>query len=235
MSQSMATWIGRNAALRALREQRAALKEGKKLTQDALIKLALTERDRLLKESQLQGTYIHTLIEKFLSDKTFVPPLDIDMPKKYIGYWRSFQRFYEFYPIKPILQEEVLWDDEWKWAGRMDFYGTLTQGGVEKRVLIDFKTSNFPSSTWGLQLAAYKRGLELRGFPVDECYILHLRSGGYYDLIPYNEPFDNFVLVRKVFSWKARIEKPKFEFAFTPEEAVQKLKLEIQQRIPTVD
>jgi len=220
MPPEMMTWVARNSALRALREQRAAKKAGKKITQKQLVELALTERHRLLKESQLKGTTVHTLIEKFYTNGE--EPQTIE--KKYQGYWNSFKRFKEFFHVVPILQETVVYSHKYKFAGRMDFYGTLQRQGQKKRVLIDFKTSNFLKSEYGLQLAAYKHCLETMGYPVDETYILHLRSHGFYEFVKFDEPLERFVWARKLFSWKANLEKPEFELAWTPEEAISKLK-----------
>ena len=217
MPMEMANWIAKNSALRALREQRAAKKAGKKLTQDALVKIAMTERFRLLKESQIKGTTLHTWVEQFYT--TGQSPKEIG--KAYQGYWNSFLRFNEFFPMTPILQEKVVFSHEYKFAGRMDFYGILNHQGQEKRVLVDFKTSNFLRSDYGLQLAAYKHCLETMGYPVDETYILHLRSHGFYEFVKFDEPLETFLNARKLFSWKVKRDNPEFEMAATPDEYIK--------------
>lgn len=222
MPPEMANWVAKNSALRALREQRAAKKAGKRITQDQLVKLAMTERWRLLKDSQLKGTTLHTWAEKYYTNGE--TPTEI--PKEYQGYWNSFVRFNEFFKLKAILQETVVHSDKFKFAGRMDFYGTLNHQGEEKRVLVDFKTSNFLASHYGLQLAAYKHCLEQMGYPVDECYILHLRSHGFYEFVKFDDDLEDFLSIRKIFDWKKKREQPEFELAWTPEEAITKLKTE---------
>lgn len=213
-------WVAKNSILRALREQRAALKVGKKLTQKVLVEIGCTERHRLLKEAQLKGTTIHTWAEQFY-DKGTIPQ---DVPRGYDGYWKGFEKFNAYFKFIPILQETVVYSHEYKFAGRMDAYGILSHGGTEKRVLVDFKTSNFLRSDYGLQLAAYKHCLESMGYSVDECYILHLRSHGMYEFVKYNDDIEDFISVRRLFDWKKQREQPEFELALTPDEAIEKLK-----------
>jgi hypothetical protein len=220
MPEEMMNWVAKNSILRALREQRAGLKAGKKLTQKELVAIGSTERHRLLKEAQLKGTTVHTWAEKYYTNGE--NPQDI--PKEYKGYWDSFQRFNEYFKLEPILQETVVYSHECRFAGRMDFYGTLTHQGQEKRVLVDFKTSNFLRSDYGLQLAAYKHCLESMGYPVDECYILHLCRHGFYEFVKYNDDIEDFVSVRRLFDWKRQREQPEFELALEPKEFIDKIK-----------
>jgi hypothetical protein len=220
MPPEMMNWVAKNSILRALREQRAALKAGKKLTQKELVAIGSTERHRLLKEAQLKGTTIHTWAERYYN--THESPTEI--PKEYKGYWDSFERFNAYFKLTPLLQETVVYSHEYKFAGRMDFYGTLSQQGENKRVLVDFKTSNFLRSDYGLQLAAYKHCLESMGYPVDECYILHLCSHGFYEFVKFDDPLENFLDARRLFDWKKQREQPEFELAWTLEEAITKLK-----------
>jgi hypothetical protein len=208
LNDEMMNWVARNSALRALRENRAALKEGKKKTQKELVDLALTERHRLVGESQLKGTTVHGWVEDFYNGK-----MPTDIPKNYQGYWNSFLKFNDYFPLKPLIQEKIVHSDEYKYAGRVDFVGTMTQNGVEKTLLVDFKTSNFLKAEMGLQLTAYKHCLETMGYKIDETYILHLTSGGFYDFVKFDEPLENFLLVRKLFDWKVEKENPEFELA----------------------
>jgi hypothetical protein len=223
LPSEMGNWISKHSALRALRELRARTKAGEKPTQELLVKIAQTERHRLLKEAQLKGTTVHTWIEEFFNGKA---PKDI--PTEYAGYWKAFEKFYSFYPVEPLSQEEVVFSHPYKFAGRMDFYGTWMRGGELRRVLIDFKTSNFLQSQYGLQLAAYKQCLEETERPVDDCFILKLQSHGRYEFVPFTERFDDFLLARKLFSWKVKMETPEFELAFTPQEAIEVLSKEIK-------
>lgn len=220
MPPEMMGWVAKNSILRALREQRAGLKVGKKLTQKDLVAIGSTERHRLLKEAQLKGTTVHTWAENFYTNGE----TPIDISKEYKGYWDSFQRFNEYFRLTAILQETVVYSHEYRFAGRMDFYGVLNHQGVEKRVLVDFKTSNFLRSDYGLQLAGYKHCLESMGYPVDECYILHLRSHGMYEFVRFDDKLEDFISVRRLFDWKKQREQPEFELAWSPTEAIEKLK-----------
>jgi hypothetical protein len=213
----MLNWTARNSALRALREQRKAVKEGRKVTQKELVDLALTERGRMVKESQVKGTTIHTWVEEFYNGQE---PKDI--PKNYQGYWNSCVRFNEYFPLKPLVQEQVVYSHEYGYAGRLDFVGTMTQQGVDTLVLVDFKTSNFLKWEYGLQLAAYKECLLKMGHNIDETYILHLRSGGFYDYVKYDDSLQDFLDVKKVFDLKVRKEEPEFELALSPDEYLER-------------
>lgn len=213
LPQEMMTWVAKNSALRALREQRLAKKEGRKPTQKELVELAKTERFVLLKQAQDKGVQLHQWIEDYFNGKT---PTEI--PKGYQGYWNSFTKWHSYYQIKPVLQEEVVYSHEYKFAGRMDFYGDWNG----KRVLVDWKTSNFLRWDYGLQLAAYKHCLETMGHRVDETYILHLRSHGFYEFVKFDKPFDLFLSARKLFSDKVNDEKPEFELAYSPQEYIEK-------------
>lgn len=201
--EGMLDWVARNSALRALREKRKSDKEGMKLTQKELVAIAMTERTRLLTEAQDKGKTVHGWIEDYFNSN---PPTNTE---KYQGYWDSFKKWHSYFPAIPILQEEVVFDHEYKYAGRIDFYGELNG----KRVLIDFKTSNFLKHEYGIQLTAYKKCLEQMGYPVDACYILRLTSGGFYEFVEFNEPFELFVSVRKFFSWKVSVENPEFDLS----------------------
>lgn len=216
----MKKWLSRNASLAVARAQRLAAKEKRKITQKALVEIGIAEPERLLKLAQLKGTTVHKWAEEYYNSKA-VPN---DIPKDYQGYWNSFLRFNEYFKCTPILQEIVVSADDIKIAGRLDWYGTLLHQGQEKKIIIDFKTSNFLRSDYGLQLAAYKHCLEAMGYPVDECYILHLCSHGFYEFVKYNDDIEDFISVRRLFDWKKQREQPEFELAWTPTEAIEKLK-----------
>lgn len=219
MPPDLKKWAARNSALAVARAVRAAKKEGETLTQKELVAIGLYEPYRMMAESQVRGVAVHQYAEDYFNNK---PPEEV--PKDLQGYVDSFLKWCEYYPCEAIMQEEVLYSHEFKFAGRMDFYGIMHHEGKEKRVLIDFKTSNFPHPEWGLQLAAYKQCLVDLGFPVDECYILHLKSKGFYEFYKFDDPFSLFLDVRKLFSWKAQAEKPEFELALPPKVFLQKQK-----------
>lgn len=219
MPPDLKKWSAKNSALAVARANRQAIKDGVKLTQKQLVEIGTYEPYRLMKLSQVRGVAVHQYAEDFFNDLTPTPVIE-DLQ----GYIDGFLKWNEYYKCKAIMQEEVLYSHRFKYAGRMDFYGTMQHEGKEKRVLIDFKTANFPHSDWGLQLAAYKQCLVDLGYPVDETYILHLMSKGYYDFIKFDDKFDDFLSVRKVFAWKARAEKPEFEFALPPKVFLEKQK-----------
>lgn len=219
MPPDLKKWAAKNSALAVARAQRQAVKDGMKLTQKQLVEIGLYEPFRMMKASQVRGVAVHQFAEDYFNGIT-PTPVSEDLQ----GYVDSFLRWTEFYKCKAILQEEVLFSHKYKFAGRMDFYGTMLHEGKEKRVLIDFKTANFPHSDWGLQLAAYAQCLIDLGFPVDEMYILHLKSKGYYDFLRFDDSFQDFLSLRKVFAWKAKAEKPEFEFALPPDEFLKQQK-----------
>lgn len=215
MPPDLKKWAARNSALRVAREYRAAIKEKRKITQKELVALGLDEPEKMMKASQVRGVAVHKYAEDYFNNA----PLD-EVPKELQGYVDSFLKWCQFYPCKVILQEEVLYSHKYKFAGRMDFYGELNG----RKVLIDFKTANFAHPDWGLQLAAYKECLESMGYPVDDTYILHLKSHGFYEFIKFNDAFDLFLDVRKLFAWKVKAENPEFELALTPDDYINQNK-----------
>jgi hypothetical protein len=144
-----------------------------------------------------------------------------EIETEYNGYYQAFASFNEDYELEPVLQEVQVWSDKYRFAGRIDFYGVIKKGDFSQRVLIDFKTSNFLKPDMGLQLSAYRHCLEEQGHKVEAMYILHLKKDGTYNLVKYDEDFENFLNVRKVFKWKASHNRPDFYWA-TDEGALQK-------------
>lgn len=168
-----------------------------------LLEIGERERFRLLRESGKKGTAVHDFAQGLGEGVT--QPIDTN----YEGYYEAVSKFFEEQSPKTILQEKVVASHKHKYAGRFDNYCEL----FGRRVLLDYKTSNFVRSEYGLQLEAYAHVLRKAGFPVERKYILHLKKNGSYELIQYNDSFQDFLNVLEVFKRKVSTDNPPFEIA----------------------
>lgn len=200
MSPEIVKWSVKESANAIYRAVADAKKLGEKIpTKKHLLEIGEAERLRLLRMAGKKGTAVHNY--------TLTPSLDA--PEEYQAYYTAFENFVEENPLTPILQERVICSHTFKFAGRFDNYCELWG----KKVLIDYKTSNYLRSEYGLQLAAYAHCLIKAGYPVDATYILHLKKDGTWNLVKYQDLFEDFLVIREAFARKVAIEKPPFEIA----------------------
>ena len=83
--------------------------------------------------------------------------------------FKLFLKWEKQHKLEPILLEEQLISEKWKYGGTPDFYG-LVDG---EKTLLDFKSSGIYSDQF-IQLAAYKNLLEEANKKVDNCWVLVL-------------------------------------------------------------
>lgn len=169
-----------------------------------LLEIGEFERIKLLKESGKKGSIIHDYAQE-LGDGNSPG----EKVQEYEGYYESVSRFFQFEKPISILQEKVVASHLYKYAGRFDNYCELWG----KKCLVDYKTSNFVRSEYGLQLEAYAHVLRRAGYPVERKYILHLKKSGDYEVIQYNDTLDDFLVVREAFQRKVITDNPAFEIA----------------------
>lgn len=198
MPSSLMDWAVRKGAKKLLDEQLAAKKDGRRINQKDSIDIALSARKEILKQAGQRGTAVHSAIQQHLEGSE-VEQLD----DEYSGYFTAFLTWLEKNKLTPIIQEKLVYDEEIGFAGRLDFYGELN--GV--KVLLDFKTSNFPSAKNGLQLAAYRHCLEKQGYVVEKSYCLYIKPEGV-SLVEYTEDIELFKTLKTIFHWKVATDKP---------------------------
>jgi hypothetical protein len=80
-----------------------------------------------------------------------------------------FLKWEKQHELKPILLEEQLVSEKWKYGGTPDFYGWIDG----EKTLLDFKSSGVYSDQF-IQLAAYKNLIEETNGKVDNCWVLVL-------------------------------------------------------------
>lgn len=129
-----------------------------------------TQED-ILTDAQERGTNVHQAIERFLLGEAVYPSEFKREAEK-----RAMAAFIDFFlttqPQEVVSEHVVAYiDKRWKFAGTLDFIGTING----KRILIDFKTSKIPSLSNSLQVQAYKAAVEQSTEEkIDACYTLYL-------------------------------------------------------------
>lgn len=113
-------------------------------------------------------------------------------------YVEAYRKFVQEMPHKTIFTEKTVYSTKHRFAGTLDTVLELTSG---RRVLVDFKTSNFIAPEFDLQLKAYKMALEEMGEKTDGCAILHLKDNGTYSFIESDGDFDAFLACLKLYNW----------------------------------
>jgi hypothetical protein len=194
--QFLIDWAVKQGALKLLKTWKE--KKGA-LNQFDAISVAKSARFDTLKVAQARGIAVHSFAESALN-KT--PNTYEICPPDYNNYYSSLSDWLLDNPITPIFQERFVLNRLVEYAGRLDLYAEF-QG---KKALLDFKTSNHQKAEHGLQLAAYAECLKQSGYPVElmGCiYIQEQKDGSVITSFrEYNEPFEMFLTVKKVFDWK---------------------------------
>jgi len=134
----------------------------------------------VLEHAAMKGTLVHEWCEMYDYGCA-----DESMPTELIGYCQAYAEFCEVYKPEWIGIEEMVYEPEAWYAGRIDRFGILN--GVEK-ALIDIKTIQSPSTKNHIsvccQTAAYARAL---GEESAHRYALYLRSDGTFRLMDCRE------------------------------------------------
>uniref|UniRef100_A0A6M3KWU2 PD-(D/E)XK nuclease superfamily protein n=1 Tax=viral metagenome TaxID=1070528 RepID=A0A6M3KWU2_9ZZZZ len=117
------------------------------------------------------GTLVHYLIlcklkgeEPALSTYT---PQDIELASVPMG---KFEDWYGEHSVEPIIMEEPMVSEVYKFGGTMDFYGKVDN----KLTLLDFKTSGAIYMENFFQLAAYRQLLFEYAYTIEDIKILRV-------------------------------------------------------------
>ena len=120
------------------------------------------------------GTLMHSMIFHHLKDETIdTGDYSQNQIELAMNSFELFRKWGKQHKLEPILLEEQLVSEKWKYGGTPDFYG-LVDG---EKTLLDFKSSGVYSDQF-IQLAAYKNLLEEQGHRVDNCWVLVLPTNG---------------------------------------------------------
>lgn len=121
---------------------------------------------QVLENAATIGTIAHEAIERYLKEKLETPT---NIP--FLGFLSWYNTITDSgFDVTPIKIEERLTCD-W-FGGTMD---CLMKIG-DRLYLIDFKTSNYVTFTYFLQLAAYHYMLKLKGITIDGVIVLQLNK-----------------------------------------------------------
>jgi len=104
----------------------------------------------ILVKAQNRGIRTHKVCEMYMLDEYFPYP-DDDIA----GYFESFKHWYDDDIIDRLVCVELrLYNDLLRITGQIDIVGVLK--GDTSPSVIDIKTSQTPTKSWPLQLAAYR-------------------------------------------------------------------------------
>lgn len=132
-------------------------------------------------EHSERGTLIHDCCAAYLKDDWMLP----EIPITWQGYFDSFKRWADSSIDKVISVEERLSDYTLRYCGQYDFVGTLK--GSNKRVLMDWKTSQAYQSWFPLQTAAYRRLYQQHySLDIDDIATVRLKANGTGCIIDYS-------------------------------------------------
>jgi hypothetical protein len=156
--------------------------------------------DQIKKRMELagiRGTAVHKASANYARN-LFSP-----LPPDYMGYFLSFQGWFDTYVEEVLLVEEYLEDRELGFCGHPDFIFRLR--GDRHPSLWDLKTPVNLIKKWRLQLAGYKR-LALRRFPkLDRIGSIRLDPNGgkpkLKDYDNYEQDINIFLSLLNVYRW----------------------------------
>ena len=117
------------------------------------------------------GTLAHAMIQAHIQDMTLdmstVSPMQQDLAENAV---LSYLQWEKGHKIVPIICEEPMVSEKYKFGGTVDCYCMLDG----RPVLIDFKTGKAIYDEYFWQTAAYAEILREHGHPVDEVKILRV-------------------------------------------------------------
>lgn len=175
-----------------------------------------TEADRVSREATDLGTRAHKAVEQYVRRITERCSSGVCGVHPCPAWWDGMRA-----DIRPIVNAYVAWHAEHvraviasekltvsrlhKFAGTVDLVAVLDDD--QAPTVIDIKTSNSVSETWGLQLAAYQLALDEEGIECGRRVIVQLPSKEpgvchQHDLNDHDQDQRAFVNALKLYRWK---------------------------------
>lgn len=154
------------------------------------------ESKDIMEEAGLAGSKVHKAIEQLLLGKRVTPeefvytdedgvvhkgltPDECFKIAAYVRWWHEFKP-------KVLAVEKIVYSEQRKYAGTVDFIGTIKEGLIDPKsktpdnelmFLIDWKTSSGIYPSYEMQVAAYAQAeIEMTGKKIDRIAILRLGS-----------------------------------------------------------
>lgn len=132
--------------------------------------------DYIVSQASSEGAQVHNAIDKLLQGEQLNWIKDNNEALYSEDIWKMICRFYNFWTrFNPdlIASEIFTYSDKYKYAGTLDLLVELDS----KIWLLDNKTSNYVSSVYSMQLAAYKKAIEeTQDIQIDNVGVLWLKS-----------------------------------------------------------
>lgn len=169
---------------------------------------------RYADKASREGTQVHHYTETIArAVQTNSKPKVKDMPQGIMPYLKSYVQFLQEFDVEPVMLENVVWNNEIGYAGRLDMACRL-RSIDDALCIVDTKSG--ASGVWesvSLQQTAYRYAEsywdeekdEFLPMPeVSRTYALWLRPEGF-ALIPVDsslEELDQFSRLRKTLEWK---------------------------------
>lgn len=152
------------------------------------------ESKEILNSAGLSGSKIHKAIENMLNGERIVPQefiyVDSDgvehkgLTPEECSKVSSFMRWWYEYRPKLLSYEKIVYSESRKYAGTVDFIGTIKEGKIDAKsktpnkelmFIIDWKTGNGIYASYDLQVAAYAMAeIEMTNKKIDKIAILRL-------------------------------------------------------------
>lgn len=185
------------------------------------LKTAGFNADLVLEKAQQFGSAFHGIIERLLKGETIEwnEEMEIRLWERlmvWLDFWRELNKSEIKY--KKDFIETIVYDLDLEYAGTVDFVCRVDN----ELTIIDWKTSNYISDHWGLQLAAYAKAFEkMYGTEVKNAWIVWFPEAkpnqkGYRilnekQLGNMEDNFQDFLHTQQVYLRANQDEKPKYK------------------------
>lgn len=164
------------------------------------------EADRVSREATGLGTSLHKAVERLARGDGV-----IGMPDAAWPLFRAYQTWFEEHVRTVLGCEKLAVSRLHKYAGTVDLVAMLDDD--EHPTVVDLKTSNNISETWGLQLAAYQLALQEEDIECARRVVVQIpskESGAIYvhDLNDHDRDQRAFINALKLYRWRESRKPP---------------------------
>lgn len=153
--------------------------------------------DRFLEAASERGRAVHRVLELLALHEGYSPPEWSD------GYILAWNKFREFYDVKVIETERIVFHKHHMYCGTLDRICTLR--GVDKYI-IDIKTTANAMPSHDLQTAAYALAYKSETRQKLKRASVYLHDCGKFQFVEYQEKGQEsiFLAALQIYNWKVR-------------------------------
>jgi hypothetical protein len=152
----------------------------------------------VLEIATARGSMVHDLCARHAQGEWIVPDL---IREDCRGYFDSFLQWFELVETVHLVEEELI-DEVYGFCGHPDMIVTMI--GTKHPRVVDLKTPVSRARAWKLQISAYNRLAEVKGFHVEQSGTLRLsprsRVPAYDEYTDSANDFNYFL--NCLYSWK---------------------------------